>query len=89
MDRMQALRGRIDAIDSELVKLFEARMAVVREIGDYKAANHLPILDAAREEAKLAAIGSLVEDPANEEPVRDLYRAIFAISRGAEKGSQT
>ena len=41
-------RAEIDAIDQELVKLFERRMDAVTEIARIKKAHKLPILDQSR-----------------------------------------
>ena len=50
---LQELRGRIDRIDDELVRLFAERMDVAAEVAAYKKEKGLPVLDAARERAKL------------------------------------
>ena len=39
---IQELRGKIDAIDDQLVKLFAQRMAVAAQIADYKKAVDSP-----------------------------------------------
>ena len=36
MSKLEELRQSIDQIDQELVRLFERRMAVTREVGEYK-----------------------------------------------------
>ena len=47
------LRGQIDAIDDELVRLFRARMDIAAQVADYKKAHGLPIYMPAREREKL------------------------------------
>ena len=47
------LRGQIDTIDDELVKLFAKRMDVAAQIAEYKKEHNLPILVPAREREKL------------------------------------
>lgn len=42
-------RQRIDQIDAEIVKLFEERMAVVKEVIEIKLKNNMEILDSSRE----------------------------------------
>lgn len=76
-------RDRIDAIDRELVRLFEARMALSAEVAAYKKAHGLPVLQPAREQEKLEALTAQVEDDLKE-PLRRLYKTIFALSRARQ-----
>ena len=46
---LEELRKQIDEIDSEMMILFKKRMSVSLQIGEYKRANNVPILDASRE----------------------------------------
>lgn len=73
-------RARIDEIDRELVRLFEARMALSAEVAAYKTAHGLPVLQPAREQEKLEALTAQVDDDLKE-PLRRLYETIFALSR--------
>lgn len=50
MKTLAEARVVIDAIDREIVKLFEERMKAVEDVVKYKIANNLPIFDAAREQ---------------------------------------
>lgn len=45
---LEQLRQRIDECDRELVGLLARRMAVAREIGQYKHAHHVPVVQASR-----------------------------------------
>lgn len=47
-DSLSQLRSQIDSIDTELLELFEKRMAVSREIGRYKKEHGVPVIQAAR-----------------------------------------
>ena len=77
---LKELRGQIDEIDKELVRLFGARMDVAAQIADYKKANNLPILVPAREREKLVDVAQLAgADMANY--TRVLYSMIFELSR--------
>ena len=77
---LSQLRREIDAIDAELVKLFCDRMELSAKVADYKKANNLPIHHPVREQEILETIGQQ-SSPNLAEYVKDLYRAIFAISR--------
>ena len=77
---LQELRVKIDEIDRELTRLFEARMDVASEIAAWKKANNMPVLDAARERDKLADIAANSRDDL-QTYVQMLYSNIFELSR--------
>ena len=77
---LQELRSRIDEIDAQLTKLFEARMDVAAEIGAWKRENHMPVLDAARERDKLNAIAAESREDM-QTYTQMLYSMIFELSR--------
>ena len=81
MKDLTVLRAEIDGIDRQLVALFEQRMAVTEQVGRYKLANGIPVLDRSREEQVLAGKVALLEDKSLSEDVTDLFEAIMAISR--------
>ena len=77
---LQELRGLIDGIDDQLVKLFAQRMAVSAQIGDYKKAQNLPVFVPAREREKLQDVAQKAgPDMANY--TRVLYSMLFELSR--------
>ena len=77
---LQELRSKIDEIDAQLTKLFEARMDVAAEIGAWKRENHMPVLDAARERDKLSAIAAESREDM-QTYTQMLYSMIFELSR--------
>ena len=77
---LQELRSKIDEIDAQLTKLFEARMDVAAEIGAWKRENHMPVLDAARERDKLADIAASSRADM-QTYTQMLYSMIFELSR--------
>ncbi len=84
MQDLSASRQRIDELDREIVRLFTERMAVCREVGEYKKAHGLPVLDAAREKEVLAAKTALVDDPALRPMTAALFETIMAGSRSLQ-----
>ena len=74
------LRGEIDKIDDELVKLFTQRMDVAAQIADYKKEHNLPILVPAREREKLADVAQKA-GPEMANYTRVLYSMLFELSR--------
>lgn len=81
MKDLSQLRQEIDIIDRQLVALFEQRMAVTRQVGEYKLAQGLPVLDQSREEQVLAGKAAMLKDSSLAADVTDLFEAIMAISR--------
>lgn len=81
MRDLSEIRVDIDRLDREIVVLFEERMALTKQVAQYKIANNKPVLDAAREAQKLDAVASFAKDPENAQGARALFEAIMAISR--------
>ncbi|MCL2356717.1 MAG: chorismate mutase [Defluviitaleaceae bacterium] len=53
---LQDLRKKIDAVDDNMLALFEERMKIVSGVAEYKRAQNVPVRDRAREAEKLDAI---------------------------------
>ena len=85
MKELQSIRQELDAVDRALVGLFEQRMALAREVAQYKLAHGLPVLDASREEQVLTTRTAMLTDPCWAEDVRALYTAIMALSRAEQE----
>ena len=82
-------RTQIDAVDDEIVRLFQKRMDIAANIAAFKKENGLPILQTAREREKLADVtGKAREDMRSY--LRVLYSLLFELSRTyQEKGART
>ena len=85
MNELEQYSREIDRIDGELVKLFLERMAVTGQVGAYKQANGIPVLDAEREKRVIAAKTALTDDPARKADLAALYESIMAISRRQQR----
>lgn len=74
------LRGKIDACDDELIRLFKERMETAEQIAAYKAENDLPVFDRLRERD---IISRVTEDQSEEMAmyIKMLYTTIFDLSR--------
>ena len=77
---LHEIRGEIDKIDDELVHLFCRRMHAAAQVADYKKANNLPILQPARERAKLQDVAEKA-GPEMANYTRVLYSMLFELSR--------
>ena len=82
MDLKQC-RSRIDEIDEKLVSLFCERIKVVEDVGAYKKANNIPVLQTGREAEVLEHV-SRTAGPVYGESAKALYRAIMNISKSRE-----
>lgn len=49
MKDLKQCREQLDSIDLEIIKLFEKRMSIIKDVALYKKENDLPILDETRE----------------------------------------
>lgn len=81
---LQELRDEIDAIDRRLVDLFRRRMDVTAQVGEYKAAHGMPVLDQERERQVLLNKAQLAGEELRP-AVTTLYQTIMAISRRQQR----
>lgn len=79
-NNLQDLRARIDAVDDEIIRLFQERMNISSGIAEYKKANNLPVMDLKRERDKLS---DLIEKSNGEfkSYTSVLYSLLFELSR--------
>ncbi len=80
MAGLTALRADIDDIDRQLVALLERRMDIAADIAACKRENGLPVLDAGREEEKLAAVRPLCRTE-TADGIAGVFKAVMAASR--------
>lgn len=74
-------RAKIDAIDHQIVALFEERMAVAADVAAYKRSTGKKVLDPARERQKLNDLREMAKDEFNQAGIEDLFRQIMSASR--------
>ena len=53
MKDLNKYRKEIDKVDSKIIKLYEKRMSIVKNITNYKIINNIPVLDSSRESKML------------------------------------
>lgn len=78
---LSALRATLDEIDSQIVELYEKRMAVSGQVAAYKIESGKRVFDREREVQKLRAVGALTHNAFNERGVTELFEQIMAMSR--------
>ncbi|MDR0297883.1 MAG: chorismate mutase [Streptococcaceae bacterium] len=79
MENLETLRSQIDALDAEISKLLERRLALVSNISKVKKTAGKAIYDPAREQEVIDKLP--VENPEYAYPVADTFRDIMRHSR--------
>lgn len=77
---LQEIRTEIDALDHELLSLFERRMALCRNVALYKKENNLPIFQPEREKRLLDKIEQEAS-PELQNAARTMFSVILDISK--------
>ena len=71
---LQQCRNEIDAIDSEIQRLFEKRMKVCEDVAEYKIETGKQVLDTAREKQKLEALGERANGEFNALGIQEVFQ---------------
>lgn len=86
MTELDLLREKIDGIDHKIVRLLEDRMELSLRVGEYKAANNLPILDAEREKDATKMRTAILKDKKLGGAVTEIFNLIMRLSRERQEG---
>lgn len=81
MRSLEDSRKEIDEIDDRILKLFERRLDICKDVADYKLSIGMPVLDRKRELDKVRYLKSKAENPFYAHGVEELYEQIMAMSR--------
>ncbi|NLL77509.1 MAG: prephenate dehydratase [Clostridiales bacterium] len=87
------LREQIDAIDKQIVELYEQRMDISRQVAEYKIETGKKVFDKEREEQKIRSVKSMTHNEFNSHGIEELFEQIMSMSRKlqyqmlTEKGS--
>lgn len=78
---MEINRKKIDSLDQKLIEMIGTREKLVKEIGEYKAANHIPPLQASRfQEVLNRATAAGKTQGLSEDFIKELLNAIHKES---------
>ncbi|MCC8192187.1 MAG: chorismate mutase [Ruminococcus sp.] len=80
---LQQLRGQINEIDEQILKLFEQRMNIASQVADYKIKNGLPVFQSSREQEIIDKVRSNVPQGL-ENGAEVLYNTIMDISKSQQ-----
>ena len=78
---LDEIRKKIDAADTEIVRLLEQRIGLAKEVAAYKIGSGKKVYDSVREKEKLARVESLVENTENVADIRKVFEQIMLDSR--------
>lgn len=78
---LSELRVEIDKIDEEIVKLYEKRMEISKEVAKNKIGTGKKVFDKSREDEKLKKVKSLTHNEFNSHGVEELFEQIMSMSR--------
>jgi len=84
---LETLRAEIDAIDRELVALFERRMTVAARVGEAKAAAGVAVLDETRER-RVIENALRLSAPENHTAVTAFMRNLMELSKSRQRESR-
>ena len=82
---LEKQRTEIDAIDREVVSLFERRMQVVVDVARIKKENGMAIFDGSREKEVIAKVQSYLTDEGLKEELREVYETLMKVSKDYQK----
>ena len=85
MSDLDPLREKIDAIDTELLRLLNERACVAKEIGAIKNREGLPVYSPEREDRVLRGLVDRSVGPLTPDAIRSIYREIMSASLALEK----
>ena len=80
MDLLE-LRDEIDAIDKQIVELYEKRIGICKEVADYKIKNGKKVFDRVREEEKIRKVKAMTSSDFTSRVVEELFEQIMSVSR--------
>ena len=81
MATLEELRQKLDGIDDQIAELYEKRMEVCGEVGEYKVKAGRKVFDRQREKDKLADVASKVSGDFNKKGIQELYQQLMSMSR--------
>ena len=81
MIELSETRKKIDAVDRQIVALFEERMRLGSDVAEYKRAVGKPILDKEREAEKIRTMQELATTDFNKKAVAELFHQLMSLSR--------
>ena len=83
-NRIEDLRGRVDEVDRELIRILNERARIVQELVAIKAEAGKPLFDPRREEEILRKVAEQNEGPIYDTSMREIFELILHRIRDME-----
>ena len=77
MATLEELRGQLDVVDDQIVKLYEERMKICEQVGEYKVEAGRKVFDRVREKEKLQNVASKVSSDFDKKGIQELYQQLM------------
>ncbi|MGN1266832.1 MAG: chorismate mutase, partial [Dorea sp.] len=71
MATLEELRAQLDEVDNQIVKLYEQRMSICEQVGEYKVGSGKKVFDRKREHEKLQDVASKVSTEFNKKGIQE------------------
>ncbi len=81
MEKLQELRGELDVIDAQIVELYQKRMDICKQVGEWKVSEGRKVFDKQREKEKIASVTANVTDAFHKKGVTELFEQLMSLSR--------
>ena len=81
MAELAELREQLDQIDDRIAELYEKRMEICAQVGEYKIKSGKKVFDRQREKEKLADVASKVKGEFNRKGIQEVYQQLMSMSR--------
>ncbi len=81
MASLQELREQLDEVDAQIVKLYEERMRICGQVGEYKVETGRKVFDRQREKEKLQDVAGRVSSAFDKKGIQELYQQLMSMSR--------
>ena len=81
MASLEELRNQLDEIDGQIVDLYQRRMDICAEVGEYKIGAGKKVFDKNREREKLETVSAGVSDELYKKGIKELFEQLMSVSR--------
>lgn len=81
MTTLEELRESLDEVDDQIIQLYEKRMSLVEQVGEWKIQNGKKVFDCQRERSKLQDVSEKVSTDFNKKGIQELFEQLMAMSR--------
>ncbi|MDO4474090.1 MAG: prephenate dehydratase [Eubacteriales bacterium] len=81
MATIKELRDELDRIDSQIIELYQERMAVCEQVGEVKIENGSKVFDRNREREKLNQVSANAKDDFYKKGLKELFEQLMSQSR--------